>query len=131
MATPTTDMSLPRAWPLLFPATFPRTSPRSSIVATLGNVWFVMPFAAATFVNGCLHLVLTIATRRYSPGVITGSLFWIQLGAYTLRHNQNCRARRSGAPCFSRAGAPVVGLLRALLLASGELGSSAFVFAES
>ena len=56
-----------------------------SIVATLGNAWFVVPFAAATFVNGCLHLVLTIVTRSYSPGVITGTLFWIPLGAYTLR----------------------------------------------
>jgi uncharacterized protein with HXXEE motif len=57
----------------------------ASIVATLGAGWVVVPFATATFVNGCAHLLATIATRTYSPGAITGTLLWIPLGAYTLR----------------------------------------------
>lgn len=117
----TTELRLPRAWPLLFPATFaahiieeyyggfPAWAARwlgftltpatflelnvaawvfmftGSIVATLGPRWLVVPFATATFVNGCAHVAMTIATRTYSPGVVTGALFWLPLGGYTLR----------------------------------------------
>jgi uncharacterized protein with HXXEE motif len=96
------------AWIVMFVA---------SIVATLGNAWLVVPFATATFVNGCVHLVLTIVTRSYSPGVITGTLFWIPLGAYTLRRKH---AELSHAAFWSAA---ILGLaLHALVVFYARFG---------
>ena len=82
-----------------------------SVVATLGPRWLVVPFATATFVNGCAHLLLTIATRTYSPGVITGTLLWIPLGAYTLRlaHAQLPRVTFWGAAILGLALHAIVG----------------------
>ena len=56
-----------------------------TLAATVGPRALVVPFATATFINGCAHLVASVLTASYSPGVITGTLLWIPLGGVTLR----------------------------------------------
>ncbi len=63
------------AWVLMLCAT---------VAASIGPRWLVVPFATATFVNGCAHVLATVLTLTYSPGVITGATLWIPLGAFTL-----------------------------------------------
>jgi hypothetical protein len=36
-------------------------------------------------VNGTLHLVASIWSVTYSPGVISGAIVWLPLGLWTLR----------------------------------------------
>jgi Protein of unknown function with HXXEE motif len=52
-------------------------------------VWLTVPFAAATFINGCAHAIASAITVSYSPGLISGLALWVPLGIVTLRHN--CR----------------------------------------
>jgi len=47
--------------------------------------WLVLPFAGATFINGCAHVVASVITISYSPGLISGLTLWLPLGAITLR----------------------------------------------
>lgn len=35
--------------------------------------------------NGALHVVASLWSGTYSPGVVTGALVWLPLGAWTLR----------------------------------------------
>jgi uncharacterized iron-regulated membrane protein len=44
-------------------------------------------------INGVLHLLGTLASRSYSPGLVSGLLVWIPLGVFTLQ-----RARHSVKP---------------------------------
>ena len=49
---------------------------------------FRLPIAALGFLvafNGALHAVASLATASYSPGVVSGVLIWIPLGAFALR----------------------------------------------
>lgn len=49
--------------------------------------WLVMAVgiaAAMVALNGSLHLIFSIVTASYSPGVISGTVFWLPLGGYTL-----------------------------------------------
>jgi hypothetical protein len=47
--------------------------------------WLVIAFSTAICVNGAAHLLASLGTRTYSPGVITGTLLWLPLGVYALR----------------------------------------------
>ena len=47
--------------------------------------WLALMFAAMVTINGSAHLIGSIVTTSYSPGVITGTLLWLPLGVYTLR----------------------------------------------
>jgi len=49
--------------------------------------WLILPFAAATFINGCAHAIASLITVSYSPGVITGLTLWLPLGVITLRRS--------------------------------------------
>ena len=53
--------------------------------------WIVIPMSTAVTINGVAHLLGTIFSRSYSPGLVTGVLLWIPLGAFTLY-----RARGTG-----------------------------------
>jgi hypothetical protein len=53
--------------------------------------WIVIPMSTAVSLNGVAHLLGTIFSRSYSPGLVTGVLLWIPLGAFTLY-----RARGTG-----------------------------------
>ena len=46
--------------------------------------WLAATFATVVFINGLTHLVGSSMTISYSPGMITGTIFWLPLGGYTL-----------------------------------------------
>lgn len=41
--------------------------------------------AAIVAINGALHVVASLWSATYSPGVISGALVWLPLGVWTLR----------------------------------------------
>lgn len=45
----------------------------------LGGVWIILPLICAFLLttNGVWHLVATIVTRHYSPGLLTSLLYWL------------------------------------------------------
>jgi Protein of unknown function with HXXEE motif len=57
------------------------------IAASLGEKtrWLVVPLATAVLLNGVAHLGASLATGIYSPGVISGVVLWVPLGAIVLR----------------------------------------------
>ncbi|HKP87298.1 MAG TPA: HXXEE domain-containing protein [Blastocatellia bacterium] len=56
--------------------------------------WAVIPLATAVLVNGLAHAVGSIITLSYSPGLFTGLLLWVPLGAFTLRREYGVRSRK-------------------------------------
>lgn len=46
--------------------------------------WLAIAVATVLFVNGVLHLLSTLAWGRYSPGLITGVVFYVPLGLLAL-----------------------------------------------
>jgi hypothetical protein len=48
------------------------------------SVWLVPALGILVGVNGLGHLIGAITTRAYAPGVVTGVLMWIPLGAIAL-----------------------------------------------
>ena len=50
--------------------------------------WFVVTFGTIVLVNGVLHLLGSLATASYSPGVVSGSLLYLPLGALALREGR-------------------------------------------
>lgn len=51
--------------------------------------WIVPMLGTITAVNGIGHLVGSVVTRSYSPGLVSGSVVWIPLGLFAVM-----RARR-------------------------------------
>lgn len=45
--------------------------------------WLALCFATVVFINGFAHLTGTIWTKIYSPGLVSGIVLWIPLGAAT------------------------------------------------
>lgn len=70
--------------------------------------WLLIPLGSAVLINGLLHLVGTVLTRSYSPGVLTGVGLWIPLGVAILR-----AARTRWGAAQVRAGVGVGVLLHA------------------
>jgi len=56
--------------------------------------WFAVTFGTIVVVNGLLHVLGSLGTGSYSPGVVTGSALYLPLGAIALRSG---RARTSEA----------------------------------
>ncbi|OGO69778.1 MAG: hypothetical protein A2Z37_07670 [Chloroflexi bacterium RBG_19FT_COMBO_62_14] len=50
-----------------------------------GPPWLLPALGMITAVNGLGHLAGTVATRSYSPGMITGLLLWTPLGLAALQ----------------------------------------------
>ena len=46
--------------------------------------WVVIPLAAAVLLNGTAHLMASVLSVSYSPGLVTGLVLWVPLGAVTL-----------------------------------------------
>ena len=46
--------------------------------------WLAIAIAALLFVNGVLHLLGSIVTRSYSPGLFTGIVLYVPLGQLAL-----------------------------------------------
>jgi hypothetical protein len=47
--------------------------------------WLVVPLGTAVLINGTGHLVASLITWSYSPGLVTGMLLWIPLGLGIIR----------------------------------------------
>ncbi len=46
--------------------------------------WVMLSIAAAASLNGSAHVAASVVTASYSPGLLSGLLLWVPLGAYTL-----------------------------------------------
>ena len=46
--------------------------------------WLLVGFGGVVLLNGLAHLAASVATSSYSPGVVSGALLWLPLGAWTL-----------------------------------------------
>ena len=46
--------------------------------------WLIISFGTVILLNGLAHLIGSIVTNSYSPGLFSGLLLWVPLGAYTL-----------------------------------------------
>src|SRR5215213_5926485 len=46
--------------------------------------WLLVSFGTVVLINGLVHAGASVLTRSYSPGVISGLLLFIPLGAITL-----------------------------------------------
>jgi hypothetical protein len=53
----------------------------------------IAALATVTALNGTLHVLGSVATASYSPGVISGVGLWIPLGAYALRRTRRTLSR--------------------------------------
>jgi hypothetical protein len=61
--------------------------------------WLLVSFGTVVLINGLVHAGASVLTRSYSPGVISGLLLFIPLGAITLmraRSQVNRRTLRAG-----------------------------------
>jgi hypothetical protein len=47
-------------------------------------LWLGVTVGAIAEVNGALHLAASLVTRSYSPGVVSGTVLWIPLGALAI-----------------------------------------------
>ena len=47
--------------------------------------WFIATFATVVVVNAALHLLGTLATASYSPGLVTALLLYLPVGVAALR----------------------------------------------
>ena len=56
--------------------------------------WLLAGFGAVVLINGFAHVAASAATRSYSPGVISGALLWLPLGAWTLAAARRSLSRR-------------------------------------
>jgi drug/metabolite transporter superfamily protein YnfA len=74
----------------------------ASIVLTLrfkSFGWLLLAYGTAFLLNALSHLIASLYTTSYSPGLVTGLLFWLPLGALVLlrfRKRLTRRARRAG-----------------------------------
>lgn len=64
------------------------------LAAARGVRWLTTTLATVVAVNGTAHLLGSLVTRTWSPGVVTGSLLWLPLGVATLvRKHRDLSAR--------------------------------------
>ena len=79
------------------------------VIRRVWSPWVLVALATFVTMNGLLHLVGTVASGVYSPGLVSGVLLWVPLGVATL-----ARARLLAGQAL-RTGV-VVGVLAHLLL---------------
>jgi hypothetical protein len=89
-----------------------------AIAASDRAQWLLAAFGTVVAVNAMLHILGSIITRSYSPGVFTGAVFWLPLGVYTLRR---IRSEMNGREF---AAGVTVGLLLHVLVTASALTSS-------
>ena len=75
------------------------------VLKTKSYRWLLVSFGTVVLINGLVHAVTSVVTLSYSPGLVSGLLLFIPLGAITL-----VRAWRSVNPRTLRAGV-IVGVL--------------------
>jgi hypothetical protein len=57
--------------------------------------WLLISFATVVLLNGLLHLAASLVTVSYSPGLFTGLLLWVPLGALVLFGSRTSTTRRA------------------------------------
>jgi hypothetical protein len=75
------------------------------VLKTKSYRWLLVSYGTVVLINGAVHAGASVATRSYSPGLISGVLLFIPLGSMTV-----LRARKSINRRTFRAGL-VVGIL--------------------
>lgn len=50
--------------------------------------WFAVTFGTVVLINGALHVLGSVGTASYSPGVITGLALYLPLGLIVLRRGR-------------------------------------------
>ena len=50
--------------------------------------WFAVTFGTVVLINGSLHVLGSVGTASYSPGVITGLALYLPLGLMVVRRGQ-------------------------------------------
>ena len=55
------------------------------VLKTKSYCWLLVSLGTVVLINGLAHAVASIVTTSYSPGLISGSLFFLPLGVITLR----------------------------------------------
>jgi hypothetical protein len=90
------------------------------VLATKSYRWLLVSFGTALMINGAVHAVASVATRSYSPGLVSGLLFFIPLGLFTLR-----RARMNVNALTLRAGI-IVGVLMHVVVVLLAFGFARF-----
>ena len=75
------------------------------VLSTKSYRWLLVSSGTVVLINGVVHTAASVATWSYSPGVISGLLFYVPLGLVTL-----LRAKRSVNARTTRAGV-IVGVI--------------------
>ncbi len=57
--------------------------------------WLLVGLSGVVLINGLLHLLGSLITRSYSPGLFSGLLCWIPLGLNTLYRQWQQASRKS------------------------------------
>ena len=77
----------------LEPETFVALNATALVVMTAGTAlvrrysvmnWLVVAFGTTLVLNGVTHLLASVYTVSYSPGLISGNLLWVPLGIFGL-----------------------------------------------
>ena len=69
------------------------------VLATKSYRWLLVSFGTVVLINAVAHALGSVATRSYSPGLVTGLLLYAPLGLFTLlraRRSVNARTLRAG-----------------------------------
>lgn len=75
------------------------------VLKTKSYRWLLVSYGAVVLINGLAHSIASVLTKSYSPGLVSGLLLFVPLGAITL-----VRARRYVNRRTFRAGI-IVGIL--------------------
>lgn len=54
------------------------------VVKTASMHWLLISFSTVVLLNGLLHFSASVVTDSYSPGLVSGMLLWVPLGAFFL-----------------------------------------------
>lgn len=84
------------------------------VLRTASSAWVLVALAAIVSLNSVLHLLGTVLTRSYSPGLVSAMLLWLPLGLVTL-----ARARAALPPREFRGGVVAGVVVHALVPAIG------------
>lgn len=69
------------------------------VLRTKSYRWLLVSFGMVVLINGLVHAIASVVTLSYSPGLVSGLLLFVPLGAITLRRarvNMNRRTFRAG-----------------------------------
>jgi Protein of unknown function with HXXEE motif len=65
------------------------------VLMTKSYRWLLVSFGTTVLINGVVHALASVVTLSYSPGLISGLLFFVPLGAITLRRARTRMNRRT------------------------------------